>query len=79
MRSLKNGKKMNLTPQETGRMEYLLGKFRLSFLTHDEESELRYLISKEQPLAKDSSLDELIERGLILVGLHTLTKAISES
>lgn len=68
----------NLTPQESGRMEYLLGKFRLSFLTHDEELELRYLIAKEQPKAKDVPFDELIERGLILVGLHVLTKALSE-
>ncbi len=69
---------MNLTPQEINRMEYLLGKFRLSSLTHHEKSELRYLISKEQPLAKNSPLDELIERGLILVGLYTLIKTLSE-
>ncbi|KCZ71331.1 hypothetical protein ANME2D_02058 [Candidatus Methanoperedens nitroreducens] len=69
---------MNLTPQEAGRMEYLLGKSRLSYLTNKEEEELRYLITKEQPSAKDSSIDELIKLGLILVGLYFLSKALSK-
>ncbi len=69
---------MNLTSQEAGRMQYLLGKSRLSYLTKKEESELRYLISKENPLAKDSSMDELIKLGLILVGLYILSKALGE-
>jgi len=69
---------MNLTPQDAGRMEYLLGKSRLSFLTSEEQTELRYLITKEQPSAKDSSLEDLIKLGLILVGLYILAKAISE-
>lgn len=69
---------MNLTPQEAERMQYLLGKSRLSYLTKKEESELRYLISRENPLAKDSSMDELIKLGLILVGIYFLSKALSE-
>ncbi len=59
-------------------MEYLLGKSRLSYLNREEESELRYLITKENPSAKDSSMDELIKLGLILVGLYFLSKALSE-
>ena len=69
---------MNLTTQEVERLEYLLGKSQFSFLTPKEEAELRYLITKEQPSAEDSSLDELIKLGLILVGLYILVKAISE-
>lgn len=69
---------MNLTPQETERLEYLLGKSKFDIITKDEESELRYLITKEQPSAEDSSLEELIKLGLVLVGLYFLAKAISE-
>ncbi len=69
---------MNLTPQDVERMEYLLGKSRLSYLTKKEESILRDLIVKENPSAKDNSLDELIKLGLILVGLYVLSKALGE-
>ena len=69
---------MNLTPQEVGKMEYLLGKSRLSYLTKKEEYVLRDLIAKENPSAKDNSLDDLIKLGLILVGLYILSKALSE-
>jgi len=69
---------MNVTYQEAQRMEYLLGKSRLSYLNREEESELRFLITKENPSAKDSSIDELIKLGLILVGFYFLSKALSE-
>lgn len=70
---------MNLTPQETERMQYLLGKSRAGLsLNPDEENELRDVISKEQPLARENSMDELIKLGLILVGLYVLAKALSE-
>ena len=69
---------MNLTLQETERLEYLLGKSKFSFLTKKEESNLRYLITKEQPSAENSSIDELIKLGLVIVGLYFLAKAISE-
>jgi len=70
---------MNLAPQETEKLEYLLGKSKFNDLTKKEESELRYLITKEQPSAEDSSLEELIKLGLVLVGLYFLAKAISEN
>ena len=70
---------MNLAPQETEKLEYLLGKSKFNDLTKKEESELRYLITKEQPSAEDSSLEELIKLGLVLVGLYYLAKAISEN
>ncbi len=69
---------MNLTPQEFERMEYLLGKSRLSYLTKKEEIILRSLIAKENSSANDSSPDDLIKLGLILVGLYILSKALSE-
>ena len=69
---------MNLTTQEFERMEYLLGKSRLSYLTKKEESILRSLIAKENSSAENSSLDDLIQLGLILVGLYILSKALSE-
>ncbi|TFH43690.1 MAG: hypothetical protein E4G94_04510 [ANME-2 cluster archaeon] len=67
---------MNLTPQETGQLEYLLGKSKFSFLTQEEKVELRSLITKEQPSAEDSSLDDLINLVLIIIGLYILAKAI---
>ena len=67
---------MNLTPQEAEKLEYLLGKSKFNSITQEEKAELRYLITKEQPSAEDSSLDELINLGLILVGLYILAKAI---
>jgi len=70
---------MNLTPQETEKLEYLLGKSKFNFLTHEDKAELRYLITKEQPSAEDISLDELIKLGLILVGLYIFAKAVSET
>jgi hypothetical protein len=69
---------MNLTPQELENMEYLLGKSRLSYLTKKEESILRDLIVKENPSAKDNSVDDLIKLGLLLVGLYILAKALDE-
>lgn len=69
---------MNLTSQEVERMEYLLGKSRLNHLTNKEEYVLRDLITKENPSAKDNSLDELIKLGLILVGFYILSKALGE-
>jgi hypothetical protein len=69
---------MNLMPQEFERMQYLLGKSRLSYLTKNEESELRYLIVKENPSANDSSLDDVVKLGLILIGLYILSKALGE-
>jgi len=69
---------MNVTPQEIERMEYLLGKSRLSYLTKKDESVLRSLIAKENSSADDSSLDDLIKFGLIIVGLYILSKALSE-
>ncbi len=66
---------MNLMPHEANRMQYLLGKYRHTTLTPEEEIELRNLITKEQPYAKNSSLDDLIKLGLILVGIYILAKA----
>ena len=57
-------------------MEYLLGKAKVQGLTPPEESELRMYISKERPSAKNSSLEDLIAVGLILVGIYLLIKAL---
>lgn len=69
---------MTLTNQDFEKMEYLLGKSRLNYLTKKEESVLRSLIGKENSSAEDSSMDDLIKLGLILVGLYLLSKALSE-
>ena len=69
---------MNLTPSETKRLEHLLGKSKFSYLNKKEESELRYLITKERPSAENSSIDDLIALGLILVGLYIFAKALTE-
>ena len=69
---------MNLTYSETERLEYLLGKSKFSSLTKKEEYELRNLITKERPSAENSSIDDLIALGLILVGLYIFAKALTE-
>lgn len=66
---------MSLTKTEFNKMEYLLGKAKVQGLTPSEERELRMYVSKERPSAKNSSLEDLIALGLILVGIYLLIKA----
>ena len=66
---------MPLSKKEFGRMEHLLGKSKFDNLSSAEEYELRNIIRKEQPYAQDSSIDDLIKFGLILVGIYLLAKA----
>ena len=66
---------MPLSKKELVRMEHLLGKSKFNNLSNGEESELRNIIQKEQPYAEDSSTDDLIKLGLILVGIYLLAKA----
>ena len=63
---------MILSKKEFNRMEYLLGKHRLSVLSFQDENELRNLIVKERPSARNSVLDDLINLGLVFVGVHVL-------
>ena len=67
---------MSYTTVEFNRMQYLLGKSKHDTLSFQEQNELRSLITKEQPSAQDSTLDDLIKLGLILVGLYILAKAL---
>ena len=67
---------MNYTTGEFNRMQYLLGKSKHNPLSFQEQNELRSLITKEQPSAQDSTLDDLIKLGLIFVGIYLLAKAI---
>lgn len=67
---------MNYTTGEFNRMQYLLGKSKHNTLSFQEQNELRSLITKEQPSAQDSTLDDLIKLGLIFVGIYLLAKAI---
>lgn len=67
---------MNYTTGEFNRMQYLLGKSKHNALSFQEQTELRSLITKEQPSAQDSTLDDLIKLGLIFVGIYLLAKAI---
>jgi hypothetical protein len=43
-----------------------------------EQDELRRYITTEQPSAQNSSIDDLIKLGLILVGIYLLAKALEE-
>jgi len=67
---------MSYTTNEFNRMQYLLGKSKHNTLSFLEQNELRNLITKEQPSAQNSTLDELIKLGLILVGIYILAKAL---
>ncbi|MFZ3169023.1 MAG: hypothetical protein WA130_15530 [Candidatus Methanoperedens sp.] len=69
---------MTYTFDEFNRMQYLLGKSKHNPLTFPEQNELRTLIAKENPYAQNSSLDDLIKLGLVLVGLYILSKALSK-
>jgi len=69
---------MKLSPNEFERMEYLLGKSNYSNLSSVERSELKRLILKNQPSAKNESFDELVKLGLILVGIYVLAKAFEK-
>ena len=69
---------MILPPQDFNKMEYLLGKAKVQGLNSIEQDELRRYIITEQPSAKNSSLDDLIKLGLILVGIYLLAKALEE-
>lgn len=69
---------MTLPLEDFNKMQYLLGKAKVQGLDPYEEDELRRYISTEQPYAQNSSLDELIKLGLILVGIYLLAKALEE-
>ncbi len=67
---------MSYTTNEFDRMQYLLGKSKDNTLSFHEQTELRNIITKEQPSAQNSTLDDLIKLGLILVGMYILAKAL---
>jgi len=69
---------MTLLPYEFQRIEYLLGKYKQVGLIPSEEWELRDLLAKEQPSARDKSLDDLITLGLIIVGMYILYKIFED-
>jgi hypothetical protein len=69
---------MTLPPNDFNRMQYLLGKAKVQGLDLFEQDELRRYITIEQPSAQNSSLDDLIKFGLILVGIYLLAKALEE-
>ena len=69
---------MTLPLQDFNRMQYLLGKAKVQGLAPFEQDELRRYITTEQPSAQNSSLDDLIKVGLILVGIYLLAKVLEE-
>lgn len=69
---------MTYTFDEFNRMQYLLGKSKYNPLTFPEQNELRTLIAKENPYAQNTSLDDLIKLGLVLVGIYLLAKTFSK-
>jgi len=69
---------MTLPIQDFNRMQYLLGKAKVLGLATFEQDELRRYITTEQPSAQNSSIDELIKLGLILVGIYLLAKSLEE-
>ena len=67
---------MSYTTNQFNRMQYLLGKSKHNTLSVQEQNELRRLITIEQPSAQNSTLDDLIKLGLILVGIYILAKVL---
>jgi hypothetical protein len=69
---------MNLAPNEFERMQYLLGMERFhQALSAEEGQELRRLLAREAPLAKELEWDRLIEFGITLVGAHHLVRLLT--
>jgi hypothetical protein len=69
---------MSLNAREFNQMQYLLGKSKHSPLSYQEQNELRNLITQEQPSTQNSSIDDLIKLGLILVGIYILARIFEQ-
>jgi hypothetical protein len=68
-----------MIPDNFQKMEFLLGKSTSGMeLTIPEQNELRNFIVHQQPSAQNSSFEELVKIGLVLVGIYLLSKSIEE-
>lgn len=62
--------------EDQKRMEYLLGKSQHIPLALEEIKELRTLIAKENPAAKDYNPPDLIKAGMVIVGAHVFSESV---
>ena len=67
---------MTLSTQEFERVEWLLGKSLVAGIEPSEENELRVLITKENPSASNLPKKDLIETGLVFVGMSLLVSRL---
>jgi hypothetical protein len=62
--------------QDEIRMEYLLGKYKEKGLSSDEQDELRLLVTKKIEISKNSSIEDIVNTGLVIVGLQKFTEGL---
>jgi len=68
---------MALSSQDFDRMQWLLGKSKLDKLSVSEEIELRGYIVQEFPQASGLSFANLVDFGMIYVGMTLLVERLS--
>lgn len=69
---------MTLTPEEYERMQYLLGKANRVGLEPNEQEELRRLVQKENPAAKNEDFKSILAAAALIVGIIALISAFSK-
>lgn len=69
---------MTLTANEQTRLEWLLWRAQQGAISPSEEAELRALVARQNPAAKDFPLAELVIAGLVIVGVLIFLHAISK-
>jgi hypothetical protein len=68
---------MTLSPQDYKQLQWLLGKSIVNGVDDAEESEIRRYIVQEFPTAVDLSFHDLIDFGMIYVGMMLLAEKLS--
>lgn len=69
---------LELRRDEVDELRRLMGTAKRRRLGWQDEARLRHLLSKEQPDAVRLRWDDLVEAGLIVLGLHYLARQLDE-
>ena len=65
---------INIDEDDIERLRPLLAKAKNGVLTKADEESLRKIVEKYRPSYRDSSLNTIVEEGLVIVGLNYLRK-----
>lgn len=69
---------LELRRDEVEELRRLVGAAKRGRLGWQDEARLRHLLSKEQPDAVRFRWDELVEAGLLVLGVHFLVRQLEE-